>query len=279
MSQGGTAWSDFLAAYTPFIQGCIRRVAEDYDEQMDIYLHVCARLHADDCRRVRQFRGGTAERPCKFTTWLATVTMNLAREWIRQSRGRRRMFRVIERMPRLNQIVFRYHHWEGFSADEILQLLRAQHGVELGAAELASILAEIRVSLGRDRRWRLLSRGGRHARHHSLSGPAGDSSDDPRPIQVASTEPSGDDRVRERGAATALRAAIAELPLAQRQAIELRFTEGLAARQIARRLGIDSYKRVYELQARALLQLRSAMKSSGWEIDDFPKCETETGAS
>ena len=269
---GSEAWSDFLETYTPFILGCIRRLAEDYDERMDIYLHVCARLYADDCRRIRQFHGGTPEKPCKFTTWLAAVTLNLTREWIRQMRGRRRIFRVIARMSMPHRLVFRYHYWEGLGAAEIRQLLRHQHGLEVGAAELEAIFTEVRCALGSDKRWRLLTREAAAARHLSLDGPAPRSPDRSLSLQVSSAAPGSELVTTQQRALEALAVAIQGLPKAQRESLDLRFREGLSAKEIARRLDIDNYKRVYDLQAKALVQIRTQLRQSGWELGDFPRC-------
>jgi len=250
--------------------GCIRRLAEDYDERMDIYLHVCARLYADDCRRIRQFRGGTAQSPCKFTTWLAAVTLNLTREWIRQMRGRRRVFRTIARMSMAHRLVFRYHHWEGFAAAEIRQLLRHQHGIEIGPADLEVLLTDVREALGADKRWRLLTREATAARHLSLDAPSRGSTSQSAGLQVASQSAGADVAATHKRAMKALNRSIRALPRMQRVALELRFRQGLSAVEIARRLRIDNYKRVYDLQAKALVQIRTQLRQSGWELDDFP---------
>ena len=108
-STGAKAWPEFLLHYSPFILSCIRRFATDEDERMEIYVHVCHRLADDDCRRIRQYRGMGDFGPCKFSTWLAAVTFNLAREWIRSSRGRRRLFRSLSDLGRIDRLVFQYY--------------------------------------------------------------------------------------------------------------------------------------------------------------------------
>lgn len=270
MRHGRDAWPAFLRTYTRFLLGCIRRLAEDEDERMDIYLHVCARLYADDCRRIRQFRGGTEDAPCKFTTWLAAVTLNLGREWIRQMRGRRRVFRGVKRLSMVHRLVFRYQYWEGFDAGETIEMLRLQHGIRVDSGRLEEVLAELRGTLGADRRWRLLSRDARAVRHLSLDAPLPAQAEGTARLQVADDQPDSDLLVRQGRALDALRAAVEALPESQREALALRFRDGLTAREIAAQLGLDSFKRVYDLQARALLQLRSELQSGGWELDDFP---------
>ena len=47
--EGIDAWPRFLDDFSPFMLSCIRRYAADQDERMEIYVHVCTRLAADNC--------------------------------------------------------------------------------------------------------------------------------------------------------------------------------------------------------------------------------------
>ena len=136
-------WPEFVREYSTFILGCIRRFTTDPDERMDMYAHVCVRLRADDCRRLKQFRGHGDEGDCKFTTWLATVTLNLCREWIRVNRGRRRFYKAIERLTAKHALVFKHRYWNGYTSEQILEVLKPMG--------LASSVADVDTILGGDR--------------------------------------------------------------------------------------------------------------------------------
>ena len=264
---GLEAWQPFLEAYSGFMLGCIRRLARDYDERMEIYVHVCKRLAADDCRRIKQFRGRSRHGACKFTTWLAAVTFNLGREWIRTHRGRRRLFRAIEKLGGNDRLVFRYHYWEGFEAREIVELLRERHEVILTLDQVDASLKKLRSRLGRDNLWRIVARGARSARHLSLDhSPTGAEGVTP---QLAMDGLLPDRECVRRRAIRKLRQAVERLPEKERVALTCRFRHGMTARAVARALGETNYKRVYELQARAISRLTVDLEDDGIGLADF----------
>lgn len=258
----GRDWEGFLRDYSGFILGCLRRLTVDPDERMDMYAHVCARLRADDCRRLRNFRGTGAGGACKFTTWLATVTLNLGREWIRGHRGRRRLYRAIERLSARHALVFRHRYWQGFTASQILELVRPL-GYAQTIDDVERLISEIESSLDGGHRWRMLAR--------RSSGNVADRGQDDRSdrcsaVDQAITSEAAVDRtyVLDR-----LRAAIAQLPCETRAVLELRYREGLTARAVARRLKIRPYKRVYEIQTRGLRAVRADLEIAGLTATDL----------
>lgn len=267
IEHGAAAWQPFLREYSRFMLGCIRRISSDHDERMDMYLHVCARLYEDDCRRLRTFRGGDGERPCKFTTWLATVTMNLAREWIRQARGRKRLYRSIERLPAWHRRAFQYHYWDGYGVAETTQLLRSRHGARLTESDVAIALGQIRERLGQEHLWRLVARRRIDANGARIEG--GLVQQVAEPTEIASEQLPVEQVAATVHAVSTLRGALATLSDIERRSLELRFRDGLTARQIATALGITKYKQVYEVQARALTRLRSTLIERGWTAADF----------
>lgn len=273
--RGREAWEPFLRRYSPFLLGCIRRLARDRDERMDMYVHVCRRLYTDDCRRIKQFRGRGPNGLCKFTTWLAAVTFNLGREWIRASKGRRRLFRAIRRLPRQDQLVFRYHYWEGFESPEIAELLEAHHGMEASAEEVESILGRLRRKLSRDQLWRLFVSGLQQVAPVSLDQPRMFLREDSG-TEVSAHVPDPEEISARKRAVERLKEAIARLPGEQRRMLELKFGHDMTAKQVAEELGIGNYKRVYEVQGRALARLARELKADGLELVDFrPDCSCQ----
>ena len=267
LRDGELAWPAFLRDFSPFLMACARRLASDYDERMEIYLHVCTRLRAEGCRRLRQFRGRGERGRCKFTTWLAAVVFNLGREWIRTHRGRRRYYRRVQQMSRLDRLVFRYRFWEGYQVGEITRVLRLNHAIHCDESRVIASLRRIRGQMGNDQTWRLLRRG-----RGSLPELSIDERREFLPGQVAEPRCHRHEPValvlREAAVGT-LRQCVSELPELERAVVTLRFRDGLVARQIAERLGIDNYKQVYELQARALMRLRRLLEDRGVSLRDF----------
>lgn len=256
------SWEGFLQDYSGFILGCIRRFTMDPDERMDMYAHVCARLRADECRRLRQFRGVGADGSCKFTTWLATVTLNLCREWIRGVRGRRRLYRSIERLSAKHALVFKHRYWHGFTSRQILELIRPL-GYARCIDDVERTVAEIENSLSSDHRWRILAR-------KSKGSPAayslGDENTDKR---CRTDEHASVEQVAHREhVLRELRASVAKLPAETRHVLDLRYREGLTAREVARCLEIRPYKRVYEIQARGLRFVRDELEAAGITLED-----------
>lgn len=272
-STGAKAWPEFILHYSPFILSCIRRFAADHDERMEIYVHVCQRLADDDCRRIRQYRGMGDLGPCKFSTWLAAVTFNLAREWIRSTRGRRRLFRSLSDLGRTDRLVFQYYFWEGYSLLQIARLLQSKIHLDCGVTEVIERLAAIERLLTRDHRWRLVTSLLRSARPVSID----------RPRTVVGEEISFDvpddraDSSHHLGRDEAygvLQELIGTLPDEERLALRMRFERGLSAREIAIALGLNNYKRVYEIQGRALSRLATELRERGFEFRDFLDAST-----
>jgi DNA-directed RNA polymerase specialized sigma24 family protein len=253
---GSAAWPQFLEHYSGFILTCIRRYTGDDDERMDIYVHVCERLVADDCRRLSQFRGHGRRGECKFTTWLAAVVYNLAREWIRTSRGRRRLFRSVRELSRTDRLVFRYYFWEGYSRDQIAMVLRSRGRRSCDVSDVSQRLASIERKLSRDHRWRLVTSLLRSAGPLSIDQPHAVVGDGP-PLEIPDVQEGGVARLLE------------ELPQEERAAVKLRFERGLTAKEVAVVLGIRNYKRVYEIQGRALAKLAESLGDEGFELRDF----------
>ena len=255
-------WEGFLRDYSGFILGCIRRFTVDPDERMDMYAHVCARLRADECRRLRQFRGVGSGGTCKFTTWLATVTLNLCREWIRGARGRRRLYRSIEQLSAKHALVFKHRYWHGFTSRQILELIRPL-GYANCIADVERTVTDIEHSLNSDHRWRILAR-------RSIGRPAAHSLGDESTDRSCSSDArdSAEEVVHREHVRRELRASVAKLPPETRSVLELRYREGLTARAVARRLAIRPYKRVYEIQMRGLRRVRDDLEAAGITLDD-----------
>jgi len=240
----------------------------DQDERMEIYVHVCKRLAADDCRRLRQYRGNGNLGACKFTTWLAAVIFNLAREWIRSSRGRRRLFKSIKDLSRTDRLVFQFYFWEGYSVGQIAKLLRSKEHIACNVSDVNHRLASIERQLSRDHRWRLVTALLRSAGPVSIDRPRAEVSEN-FAIELPDRREDCGAQLERHEARGFLSRLISELPDEERLAIKLRFERGMTAREVALALGVRNYKRVYEIQGRALSKLADGLKQQGVELRDF----------
>jgi len=268
--RGAEAWPDFIHRYSPFMLSCIRRYANEHDEQMAIYVHVCERLAADDCRRIREYRGRGSLGECKFSTWLAAVVFNLAREWIRTSRGRRRLFRSIRELGRVERLVFKHYFWDGYSVGQIMMLLRSKGHRRCSVKDVVDRLATIERALSQDHRWRLVTSLLRSVVPMSIDQPRAAVGDEV-PFDLPDDRAGCDDGLERAQAQQILRELIEALPDDERLAIRLRFERGLRAREVAAALGLRNHKRVYEVQGRALATLAAGLRERGIDFSDFSR--------
>jgi RNA polymerase sigma factor (sigma-70 family) len=77
------AWQAFILQYSNFIYRAIVRYTDDYDEKMEVYLHVLEKLRADRFERLRRFAF-----QAKLSTWLTVVARRLALDFLRARYGR-----------------------------------------------------------------------------------------------------------------------------------------------------------------------------------------------
>jgi RNA polymerase sigma factor (sigma-70 family) len=115
------AWQRFLDGFAPVVLQTVRRVLQDEDTARDAFVYVCERFAEDGCRRLRAF---DPDRGARFTTWVRALTRNLAIDFRRQHSGRFRPFASVQRLSRLDQLVFRYRHRDRLTlGDTLLRLL------------------------------------------------------------------------------------------------------------------------------------------------------------
>ncbi len=165
-------------------------------------------------------------------------------------------------------MVFRYYYWEGYSAHEVAQMLRTNHGMECTETDVEESLAVIRETLSRDHHWRLTLAGPGRGSMVSLDAEPRDG--EPKRVrELAVSTVAPEELVTQERAVVVLREAIGRLSNAERTAVSLRFRHGMSARKIAVFLEIGNYKQVYELQARGLAALREDLLAAGLRLGDF----------
>src|SRR5438046_7924318 len=135
------AWDLFLDQYRRLIFKAIRHYAQDYDDVMDVFAHVCEALRDADLKRLRSY----FDRPshsARFSTWLVTVVRHLTVDWFRHRDGRRRLSVVAEALPPLRRRIFEHVFLEQRSHIEAYELIHAR---EAPALSFREFLGEVRA--------------------------------------------------------------------------------------------------------------------------------------
>ena len=248
-------WSFFIQHFSGLILQTIREAESDYDQIQDRYLYVCQRLAERDFKRLLSFqRGGSRE----FAAWLRAVTRNLCIDYLREQRGRRRLPRGVARLPALDQEIFEAAFWQGHSATETHEKLRANHP-ELRFAQVLDSLERIQAAL---RPWQLQKVMEQKPVPVPVSpvGREGESLLEQVPDGRAS--PEEDALLQEK--VCLLEEVVGELPERARLLLRLRFELGLTLHEMARLSGLGDHRKVHEELARIFEQLQGKLKERGW---------------
>jgi len=224
-----SAWSEFLARYSPLILHVIRRHEADHDRAAECFIHVCGALSDAGFRRLRSYR---PDGPARFSTWLMAVVANLCVDRRRKEQGRVRPFLSISRLPELDQQVFRSVYIRGMSRLQCLEML-APRFPGLTAARIGEINARLFKLLTPQQRWQLGTR-------DALLNPAvlgAASEDGDLSTQVATPGPGPDEAAAESQEVERLQQAMSRLPAEQRLLLRLRYEQGLTLAEVARLTG------------------------------------------
>jgi len=223
-------WHAFVDRYTPLMLGLIRRAGlTDRDEMMDVYLLVCERLSANQCARLK------AQDATRGTLggYLAVACRHAVVDWVRSRRGRRRLFKSVETLPKAEQRVFELFYWERRTPSEIAELLRVERGAPTDLSDVLAMLARVDAQLTERQRTELLAMCGRTMAPASIErGAAHDLAAD------ALSDPARRVHVAEMNAR--LDAALRLLPSEDAAIVRLKFVEGLSDGDIARALVLDA---------------------------------------
>jgi RNA polymerase sigma factor (sigma-70 family) len=237
------AWDLFLERYRRLIFATIRHFAEDYDDVMDIFAHVCQALREQNLARLRKYTAQTTHR-AHFSTWLVTVVRHLVIDWFRQRGGRKRLSTAVAALSPLQQMIFEYVFQRARSHIEAYELIRTRGETDL---PFGQFLRELHAT------YRALSDGRQGRLMRELAGPLPPA--EPEPTCDPET-PTGDSRER-------LTQALESLDAADRAAVHLFVVEELSAAEVARIVGWPSAKTVYNRVYRALAAMRVHFERSG----------------
>lgn len=214
-----------------------RRFAMSLDEADELLSRVHLKLVEDDYRVLRAYTGRSG-----LPTYLVAVIQNLARDYRTERWGRWRPSAAADRLGlvavQLETLVER----DGFTLDEAIEQLRANHGVRMSRQELVDLATRL------PRRARLEFEGGAER----LAVAPGQTDEG---LRAAEGE-----RIVTR-ARQALREALGELELEDRLVLKMHYQSGLTIAAIAAALGLDQ-RRLYTRRDRCHRQLRRALEKN-----------------
>jgi RNA polymerase sigma factor (sigma-70 family) len=221
-----SAWSEFLARYSPLIMHVVRRHEVNEDRASECFIHVCGALSDDGFRRLRSFRPGG---PARFRTWLMAVVSNLCVDWRRREQGRGRPPRSVSRLSELEQQVYRCIYVRGMSRTQCLGVLLPRYP-DLTEQQVADINGRLFALLTPSQRWQL------SVRKPTLKPiPWGDESAEDDPAWQLEEPGAGPGELAEVSQELRLlRDAMARLPPEQRLLLRLRYEQDLTLAEVAR---------------------------------------------
>ena len=212
-------------------------MAPDEAEEFRSWAHL--RLIEDDYRALRGFAGRSS-----LATYLTSVVQNLARDHRMKRWGRWRPSAAAERLGlvavQLETLVER----DGFSLDEAVEMLRANHGVRRSRIELVELAAKLPP------RPRLEFAGG-------------------EAVAAAASGSRADEGVRETERLRILQRArrelgrcLAELDVEDRLVLKMHYQDGLTISAIAAALDLDQ-RRLYSRRDRCRRELKKCLEGPG----------------
>ncbi len=246
--QPDVAWDGFVSRHRRLIFATIRHYTQDYDDGMELFAHLCAKLREDDMRRLR-IRAEEPTPRAQFSTWLVAVLRHAVVDWFRHRDGRPRLSRLAEGLPATQRRIFELVFVEHRSHVEAYELIKLEQPSGL---RFQQFLAELRAT------YRAVTAGrrGNILRELGALPPEPDPADPDDPAEFAER--------RER-----LQAALSGLAPEDRLVAELYIVQALPAEHVARVLGLPNAKAVYNRVQRILADLRAQLERSNIRLGDL----------
>ncbi|HEV2671666.1 MAG TPA: sigma-70 family RNA polymerase sigma factor [Gemmatimonadales bacterium] len=237
-SRFDAAWDLFLDRYRRLIFSAIRHYAQDYDDVMDVFAHVCEALREEDMRRLRAYLQQPVHR-ARFSTWLVTVVRHLTVDWFRHRDGRHRLSAAATALPPLRRRIFEHVFLHKRSHVETYELMRSGECIDLSFGQFLIEVSATYRAVSDGRRGRIL---------RELGGST-------PPMMDAEDETSTVSDRREE-----LEHALSSLSAEERVAVELYVVEEMPAEAVAKVMGWSNAKAVYNHVYRALDAMRQRLE-------------------
>ncbi len=231
--------------YLERIEGIVSWIARrcgmgpDDAEEFRSWAHL--KLIEDDYRALRRFSGRS-----RMATYLTSVIQNLARDYRMSRWGRWRPTAAAERLGLVAVQLETLLDRDGFSLDESIEMLRANHGVRRSRLELTDLAAQL------PQRVRLRFEGDDAVATAPASSRADQGVTEAERLETL-------EKARE-----ALAGALAELDVEDRLVLKMHYQTGLTISAIAAALGLDQ-RRLYSRRDRCRRKLTASLEGRGVE--------------
>jgi RNA polymerase sigma factor (sigma-70 family) len=249
------AWHEFLDRYSPLVFGVVRRhlVSDDEDEIRDVYVDVLDSLYRGE---LEKYRGDV-----RLSTWLIVFARSRAFDHFRRVHGRRRTPAGYDALCDFDRRVFHLHFVRRLPVEVTVEVLRWEFR-RASAEDLVDAIGRVEETVDR----RYLDRIGKEHDADRLGVDSARFLDCLLQLKIDSEERQQIDRpdsrlieAEKRAILDRVAALVASLSPTERRVVDLRFSEGLSAREIAATLNLGGQRRVYTLIDRVLRKLRRAM--------------------
>jgi DNA-directed RNA polymerase specialized sigma24 family protein len=250
------AWTTFIERFAPLLLQCAHVVERDRDAAADAFVFICERLRERRAARLATFDFG---RTGSFETWLRAVALNLARDARRRRVGRFRPFALVDRLPPLEQRVFRLRYEVGLTFDQILQSLRLEFP-GLTEARLAEADAQVAKRVSAQQRWTLLTR---RPQLESMSDADAETGTLAEPV---SEQPGPEWLALSRESHQRLADAMGRLSVEDRVLLRLHIERGVTLAALASMFGLTNAQAVHRRVRDLLAQLRQMLDARGAEL-------------
>ena len=203
----------------------------DRDDVMDLYVHVCERLAADDCARLRRYDPGRGA----LSAWLGTVVRRMLVDWVRSTQGRKRLFGSVKALSEIDQHVFELYYWRRRTPAEMANVVVDAAGLPIGISAVFASLERVERALTERQRADLVMMAARTGATISLDDEEGEPV-----VPVASAEPGPEAALLARDEQGVLEEALASLDAEDRVIVCMRFMDGLTLPEIRRALHLET---------------------------------------
>jgi RNA polymerase primary sigma factor len=225
-------------------------------ENEDLYQDICIQLIDNNYRRIVGFDGRGS-----FAGYIRRVIDNLCLDLRRQSEGRRRLPEAVQRLPALEQKIYRQLHWNGSREKDLPDILRDEMGSPYTPQRIDQALAQLRNTP--------LRQVDSPVQEISLVSVAGDGEEKERELADSTYAPetllvdAEEERADERHY-SALKEALNGLPAELQLYVRLRFYSNppKSPKEITRLMG-RSEREIYRIRQQAISVLKMALKERG----------------
>jgi RNA polymerase primary sigma factor len=229
----------------------------DGSTQEDRYQELCLLLMAQDYQHIKAFEGHGS-----FPGYIRRIVRNLCVDLLRREEGRRRLPEGIQKLPALQQEVFKYIYWDGYEEEAALHTLVPQGYTR---AQFDGALAQVREIVALEEI---------HPRRPVMVRLSGPNAATPNQSELPDSRLAPEqalmelqEQLAQEQLLTALQESLLQLPADMQLYIRLRFftTPQKPPREIAR-LMQRSEADIYRLRQQAVATLKSSLRARGlWE--------------